>query len=164
MTKIFDLLTSTSFTTTQLRRRAMLIKTFYEKYIYQSAKPHPQDFFTNPLDWQWFLSYQNVLYQALSSPDAKSAIKALDDQVKALRPITCFTAVPIPEDKLDFLISKLRTDIGPQTLLLDIRVDPAIIGGCVIIKDGLVKDYSLRNKISHSQPQIIRQLQEALPR
>lgn len=161
--KVFDLLFQTSFTASQLRRRTNLVKTFYEKYIYGGTKPQPQDFFTNPLDWQWFLTYQSPLYQALSSPSARSELANLDNDLKQIQVITCFTAVHVPEDRLEPLVSKLRQDIGPN-VILETRIDPNIIGGCVIIYKGLVKDYSIRNKIASQKSQILQVLEEALPK
>jgi hypothetical protein len=160
---LFSLLFSTSSTLTQLRRRANLVKSFYGKYIYENPKPHPQDFFTNPLDWQWFLTYQNPLYQSLSSHSAKKDLVDIDSKIKALTPITCFTAIQIPEDGLDRLTFRFRNEFGPGTIL-ETRVDPNIIGGCVLIKRGIVQDYSLRKKINSIKPQILHQLQEVIVR
>ena len=159
---VFNLLFQTSFTVNQLFRRANLVKTFYEKYVYGGTQPKPQDFFTNPLDWQWFLTYQSPLYQSLSDPGAREELNNLESEMKKVKPITCFTAIHIPEDRLEPLVSRLRQEINPN-VILETRVSPEIIGGCVIINKGLVKDYSLRNKISMQKVQILQLLQGALP-
>lgn len=160
-TDIFDLLLDTCFTQTELRRRASLIKDFYNKYIYQNPKPQPQEFFTNPLDWQWFLTYQSPLYQTLNDPDSKNSLSNIDSKLSKIKTLTMFTAVPLPEDQLDSIVFRLRRDYDPH-LLVESRIDPAIIGGCVLIKDGIVKDYSLRKKVSSLAPEIKKEFQEVL--
>jgi ATP synthase delta (OSCP) subunit len=161
--EILDLLLNTCFTSTEIRRRASLVKNFYAKLIYQNPKPRPQDFFTNPLDWQWFLTYQTLLYQTLNDPRTKSSLVELDSKINSIKTLTMFTAIPIPEDSLDSIAFKLRRVLDPH-LILENRVDPDIIGGCILIKDGIVKDYSLRNKINGLKTNLKKNFQEAVPR
>jgi len=59
--------------------------------------------------------------------------------------ITITLAVSLPEKEVRRLGRWFRQNIDPQ-ILLDLRRDPKIIGGCQLIWQGFEGDFSLRSK------------------
>lgn len=59
-------------------------------------------------------------------------------------------AVSLPKEEIKRLGQWFRRNVHPQ-VLLDIRQDPKIIGGCQIIWQGFEGDFSLRRKFQEQK-------------
>jgi len=84
-----------------------------------------------------------------SSPEGKAKTNGSDlitpDIIEKL-PVVILTLAIFPtKDETQQLERWFRRNVDPQ-ILLDIRQDPKIIGGCRIIWQGFEDDFSLRSK------------------
>lgn len=70
------------------------------------------------------------------------------DIIDKLPMATVTLAVSLPKEEVARLGRWFRRNIDPQ-VLLDLRQDPKIIGGCQIIWQGFEGDFSLRKKFKN---------------
>jgi len=73
---------------------------------------------------------------------------------KALATVT--TAIPLSEEAGEMIAAELRRIIGKE-IVLDMRVDPTIIGGLIVRVDGKLLDGSLRNSLQGLRQTMISQ-------
>ena len=72
--------------------------------------------------------------------------KIYTDEVKKMEPLIIFTAIPLPQEQISVLGNFVRKTF-PQIKLIDLKVDPNLIGRSSLGWKGEYRDYSLRNKI-----------------
>lgn len=60
--------------------------------------------------------------------------------------ISITLAIALPKEEIRRLEQWFREQVDPQ-ILLDIRKDPSVIGGCQIIWQGMEGDFSLLKKL-----------------
>jgi len=86
---------------------------------------------------------------------AEKYSQSLEDLLgKALAEVT--TAIPLSEKAEQVIVEELRRIIG-KDIMLDTRVDPAIIGGVVVRVDGKLLDGSLRSSFQGLRQAMISQ-------
>lgn len=69
------------------------------------------------------------------------------NMIKKMESLVIFTAIPLPEDQIPILGNFVRKTF-PQMKLIDLKVDPNLIGGASFSWKGNLRDYSLRSKFS----------------
>jgi len=74
-----------------------------------------------------------------------TAIGSLVAAVEKLPLATITLAISLPKEEIPQLGQWFRREVDPQ-VLLEIKKDPQIIGGCQIIWQGFEGDFSLRRK------------------
>lgn len=69
--------------------------------------------------------------------------KIYTDKVKKMESLVIFTAIPLPSEQIPVLGDFVRKKF-PQIKFIDLKVDPALVGGAALGWKGNLKDYSLR--------------------
>jgi F-type H+-transporting ATPase subunit delta len=87
-------------------------------------------------------------------PTILSAMQQLDNERKRRIPVQVWTAVPLPDDQRDVLTARLRTDLGGEPIL-NLRVDPDLLGGLVVRAGDYVYDSSVRTQLARLREQLI---------
>lgn len=83
-------------------------------------------------------------YQAAS--DKKEFLKALTRELSNLKTLRITTSLRLNRGILENISKWIKTNVDPN-LILEIEVDPSIIGGMVIEYKGIYKDYSLSRRL-----------------
>ena len=58
-------------------------------------------------------------------------------------------AVTLPKKEIQRLGRWFRENVNPR-VVLEVRLDPNLVGGCQIIWQGFEGDFSLRKKLKHN--------------
>ncbi len=83
-----------------------------------------------------------------------SALKQIDNQRKGRTPVQVWTAVPLPNDQRERLITELRQTLQTEPVL-HTHVDPDLLGGLVIRAGDYVYDASVRSELEAIRNQLI---------
>ncbi|MDO8638957.1 MAG: F0F1 ATP synthase subunit delta [Candidatus Daviesbacteria bacterium] len=128
----------TCFTKHQALRKIEEMREEWEKETYQLSVPGSQlsdkslPVVSEPVD-------RKLIDQNLITENRK--------QITKMDSLIIFTAIPLPEEQIPILGNFVRKTF-PQIKLIDLKVDPTLIGGACISWKGNLKDYSLRKAIS----------------
>jgi F0F1-type ATP synthase delta subunit len=99
------------------------------------------------------LAWGTTWLGSISGDTMRERIDAVRAQVDALPRLVLYVPTLLDAEGLDKIGSWLRTSF-PETYLLDIEVDPQVIGGCAFIKNGQYVDYSFSARL-RSQSNLI---------
>jgi F0F1-type ATP synthase delta subunit len=87
------------------------------------------------------------------------------DQLQAnfqkLSPTLVYTAIDLDPTHLQSLGAWFKQNFGNQAIF-DHQVDPKLIGGIAVVKNGRYQDYSLLGKIESHKPEIIADFKNTL--
>jgi F0F1-type ATP synthase delta subunit len=78
----------------------------------------------------------------------KRLMHDLQEQIKKCKIVQMTIAFQPDETTLSAFSSWIKENVG-KNFLLDIQLDRTIIGGAVIVANGLYKDFSLRQKVAN---------------
>ncbi|MCL4398032.1 F0F1 ATP synthase subunit delta [Patescibacteria group bacterium] len=72
------------------------------------------------------------------------------EEIKTIEPLYLYLPAQVPEENLQSIVGKLRRDYGDR-FLIEIKIDPALLGGCALSYKGIYKDYSLKAKLEKNR-------------
>jgi F-type H+-transporting ATPase subunit delta len=85
----------------------------------------------------------------------------LNDQRLGRLPIQVRSAVPLPDDQRDRLYQGLRNALGLEPVL-DLQVDPAILGGLIVRVGDWLFDRSVRTELRNIEKQLLSKSSSAI--
>lgn len=95
------------------------------------------------------------LVKEVTSGDYARLNEYVEDFMRGTQALSIYF-VFVPEDaQIKEIGGWLRTNLKNPRLLFQVKVDPALIGGCAIAYKGVFKDYSLRARISDNKSKLI---------
>jgi len=68
-------------------------------------------------------------------------------KIDSLEPLHLFLPKEIPDEELEKIANYLRE--SNKNLLLEIKIEPELLGGCALSYKGVYKDYSLKTKLTN---------------
>lgn len=145
------------FDLTEPKRHSLSLKDQLEEYLLtrSSSLLATQ---TLEEDRAWLLSLGDEFFNRFA-PDTLSALfKELDQKLSQLELVVIYLAVQLPELEENRLGGWFKKNLG-QRVLLEIRFDPSLIGGCALSYRGVYKDFSLRDRLSQNRKLIFNSLQ-----
>lgn len=89
----------------------------------------------------------------ISSGSFANDLAAIRDWLTAVPTLDLYLPVAIDDHELAPLAQWCRTELSPQ-LLLDVTVDPQVVGGCGFVASGVYHDYSLHERLLR-QPEAV---------
>lgn len=83
----------------------------------------------------------------------------VEKKIKSLEPLILYLPLSLPEEEIVKLYLFIRNNLQP--ILLEIKVDPSLIGGAALAWRGIYQDYSLKVRISQQRDMIKRYLEQS---
>jgi hypothetical protein len=139
---LFSSILATVYTPEDLRRRIELIKAVVQSKVYGNGASQ-----VSPEEQAWL--DKNVDLTTVSEKNIKEVVAELETQASKTPTLELFLPFHIPPAEFEKVARKVRSDFG--TLLLNVKLDPALIAGAALAWRGIYKDYSLRKKLKDQQ-------------
>jgi hypothetical protein len=161
-----------TYTKPQLIRRIRVLKDFLSFSLYE----HPESR-QNPLQKQvddylalqqlahsadsshfrereWLISLGQDFYNQITPALFTELCENFEKSLKNIQDFVLYIPTELPE-KEQFLIGEwFKNNIDPK-LIFEIRIDPDLVGGCVLSYKGMYRDYSLRSTLAQSRQVIL---------
>lgn len=155
---LFQKIIASTYTKRQLDHRLRSLKFYISNRLFAPGNAQIQES-VGEQELYWIVSLGEEFYAQFTKENMDKLLKEFEDEAAKIEPMTVFIAFNMPETDLEFLGQKLRTKYG-QSFLLDVKHDPALIGGAAVVWKGVYQDFSLSKKIKDSQGQILERIKE----
>jgi len=87
-------------------------------------------------------------------PEILSEYTRMEEERKGLQRAVVVSAVPLEKSEKDLLISRLQALTG-KTVLIETKVDQAILGGIIVYLDGKIIDGSMRTELEELKNRLL---------
>ncbi len=146
-----DTFLATTYTTSQIKRRLTALQFFLNSKIFGGTKS-----LTNIVvkDQYWIGSLGDNFFNAFNKKTISKELRELGEDLQKVPVLTILVPVELPEDKLSELGAWVRDQFKKQ-LILEVKINPGLIGGCALIWKGVYKDYSVKASIQVQQKEIL---------
>ena len=154
--KILDELLKDTFTLEVLRKRYQVLKGKIEGDIY-----HQKDDVANPKEEDDGLDgFDNSILKDIKSSDYSKVSEYIEDFIRNLEALSIYFVFVPDEKQIKEVGTWLRGNLKNPRLIFQVKVDPALIGGCAIAYKGVYKDYSLRSRIGENKSKLIEEFRK----
>ena len=110
--------------------------------------------YANDVNKALFKSKDAQEFEGLKREDAKKIIDETKVKIEKSEPLFITLATQLPDDKIADLGAKIRKMYGRE-FLFELSVNTALLSGAQLVYKGRMLDFSLKNKIDASCPQIL---------
>lgn len=153
--KILDELLKDTYTLEDFRKRYFALKKVVEGDLY-----HKTDELAEESKGELLEGFDKSLIKDLKSGDYSRINEYIEDFMRGTQALSIYF-VFVPEDKqIKEIGGWLRNNLKNPRLVFQVKVDPALIGGCAIAYKGVYKDYSLRAKIKDNKTRLIEEFRK----
>ncbi len=104
-------------------------------------------------DQKALLAVGAMLLPMVIVENVAESIAALRSAVDALPRLVLYVPVTVGEDAVESLGTWCRDTLGAM-YLIDLEIDPLMLGGCAFVRDGHFVDYSFSSRL-HAQPGLV---------
>lgn len=156
--KILDELLKDTFTLEVLRKRYQVLKKKIELDVYHQ-KDDVVDAHDKDSD-KGLEGFDVSLLKEVKSSDYSKVSEYIENFIKNLEALSIYFVFVPDEAQIKEVGGWLRTSLKNPRLIFQVKVDPALIGGCAIAYKGVYKDYSLRSKISDNKVKLIEEFRK----
>ena len=154
MDEIFNKIIAKTYTQYDLKRRLNLLKNVMTKeYFAHDIQSQPVE----ERDQKWLTEIMPFL--KLTKENFSDTFAALEEKAQNIHSLIIFVPVLLPDTEIDTLGEKIRIDYG-NNFVIDIRLDPGLIGGAALAWGGIYKDYSIKERIKEKKESIIETFQK----
>ncbi len=156
---ILNTILTNTYTQTQLKHRVRTLKSYLEKALFttdRSLKDSSQS------DLNWLNSLPGTFYKNFNKNNIYQLFTEVEREIEKLPTLIMYLAFEPNDEALSILGPMVRKTFENQSLLIDIKIDPALIAGCGLSFKGVYKDYSLRAKIEVKKEQIMENFKQFL--
>ncbi len=112
---------------------------------------------TNPMLKEILLIQANDNLGAFSSKELKVLVNKIQDMTNTYKMVNVSIAIPLTEPDIKELADKIEKKLNKK-VILNIKIDPGLIGGIVIKEDKYIFDASLRNHLKSYENEWIKSL------
>lgn len=158
MSGILEAILKDTFTLTQFKTRVRLLKNYLLKTFFggeiQSLQPSIQDL-------TWLKSLSPSFYQKFNKDNVYSEFSSLEQESSKLKILTIYITFEADDDSLRQTGIFARKMFG-SSMLLDIKLNPNLIGGAALVWKGVYRDYSVLSKIEAKKAEILESFKKFL--
>lgn len=139
-----------TYSLTQLKHRLRILKASLEKNFFGGPGEN-----LTAWDLNWLESLPANFYQGFNKNNVYEIFSSLDKASAQLPILTLYLTFEYNNTTSAQIGSYARTAFNLPLLLLDIKLDPLLIGGTALVWKGSYKDYSLRKMIEDRKSEIL---------
>lgn len=160
--ELFSFFLSYSFTETQIMRNISLVRRFLEQYFFSKSAGsliEKIDLFSQ--EEELSIPEKELLKKCLTEYESIFSVEtfydAFEDLTAQIRSVTRFvlyTSITLPDEQVKTIALWVRSNIHPR-ILLDIKTDTSLVGGCAFVWNMKYHDYSIISQFEKNTPRII---------
>lgn len=140
-----------TYSTFEIKRRLLVLKNFiYHQYFKSEFKE--QDF--DPKDIVWLKTLGDDFFKSFTEVNSTTTLSKLEESLKKLPVLTIYVPFEMPDGEAQALGKWLNLNISPN-LIIELRINPDLIGGAAFSFNGVYKDFSLMNTISKNKTKVL---------
>lgn len=166
--KILDELLKDTFTLEVLRKRYQALKGKIEGDIYhQKGESRGMNHESGDMEdgkkretEDGLEGFDKSLLREIKSSDYTRVSEYIENFIRNLEALSIYFVFVPDEKQIKEVGNWLRQNLKNPRLIFQVKVDPALIGGCAIAYKGVYKDYSLRSKISANKSRLIEEFRK----
>ncbi len=156
--KLMNTILTNTYTKASLLRRLALFRSFLEhKHYSTSGFKRLKTFFEEKEvvedDAQALQSWSGVFNKRLSRSTFYKKLEAIRKEILSLPSVTVYLPFIAQESELTKIGQWLRAHVKKQ-MIMDVKVDPALVGGCALVWNGYYRDYSLHRQFKDKREDI----------
>lgn len=164
MEAVITTLKETTYTKTRLLHRLGILQHVLERVFYQAASDTPvRDAFTEELrayaepdDIDALAQLGTDWVLEMSESSVPTALQSAHESIEAAPTLTVYVPAVFDEPAEAELGKWCRAELDAQ-MLLELEVDPNVVGGCAVIAHNTLHEYSLRTELA-AQPDLLAKL------
>lgn len=146
---ILERILLTTYTIESFKRRVKALKSMLSDHFFGGK--------TNPLleneEKVWLSSVGVSLFSMFSKETFSEKFNRLEKYADEIKPLTVYLAFDAGFESVEQIGSWVRDNISRE-IVMDVKMDKELIGGCAFIWNGVYRDYSIRAKIEGNKQQI----------
>lgn len=165
--KILDELLKDTFTLEVLRKRYQVLKRKIEGDIYhQEGELRVKNHESSGLDGAELRTesqlekFDESLLKGIKSSEYSKISEYIENFIRNLEALSIYFVFMPDEKQIKEVGNWLRGNLKNPRLIFQVKVDPALIGGCAIAYKGVYKDYSLRSRIGENKSKLIEEFRK----
>lgn len=147
-----------TYTKASLLRRIALFRSFLERKHYsKSGFKRLKTFFEEKAvsddDAQALQAWSGVFTKRLARSTFYKKLETIRKEILALPSVTVYLPFKAEESELTKIGQWFRRHIRKQ-MMMDVKVDPSLVGGCALVWNGYYRDYSLHRQFKDKKEEI----------
>lgn len=151
---ILDTILKKTFTLHDFKRRVRIIKFLLEKASF--GRNFNETF--SPEESEWYNSLPTDLFQNIDVNSLYPFFESLAAKMKLVTPLIIYLSFDPEAALVEQIGLWLRSNLNDKRTLMDIKIDPTLIGGCAIVTKGIYRDYSVKGRIDQQKLAVIESL------
>lgn len=155
--QILNIILKDTYTLSSLKHRVRILKSHLNKKFFGEAEKEPLE----DSDAKWLDSLPPQFFEKFTKDNALSEISELDGKINQIKPLTLYLAFEVNE-QVSLAIGLRVRELFQPDVLLDIKLNPALLAGCALVWKGIYKDYSLKAMIEARKTEILESFKKFL--
>jgi F0F1-type ATP synthase delta subunit len=161
--KIAKTILSNTFTKADLARRVRLLRQYMETCFYKPEKTEMTKFLINERatteDINSFITWGDDFFRHFTKENTYKIIEQVEEMLKKMHLISMYIPYePVPAEVVK-LGKWFRGNVGDE-VIIDLRTDPTLLGGCAFVFKGIYRDYSLRYYMAKKRDEIAKMISD----
>lgn len=149
--KILEQILADTYTTSTLKKRTKALKAYLtEKYF---GLGNSENINVDREELIWLKSLTSNFLALFRKEDFNDIFHSIETFLDNIMPLTIYLSFDPGEEEIKSISKFIRSNFN-QNIILDIKLDYSLIGGCALIWKGVYKDYSLKSNIQVNKEQI----------
>lgn len=149
-----------TFTLSQLTRRVNLLKEVTSKKVFGGESTNLEEYIQRE-DLAWLKVLPPNFFSAFNKENFTTTFLELEKYISWIKPLVVHLPFDLPTDEIKKLGTYLRKNFA-SVMVMDIKIDPSLIGGCALVWNGVYKDYSIRKVLEENKVDIITKVRKFL--
>lgn len=156
--KLLETVIANTYTKSSFYRRLACLRAYIEKKYFSKSgfKSFPEYLEEQEIDSEdkaALKKWSEVFSKRLSQSSFYKKLEALRDEFSGLPSVAIYLPFRAPDEELNKIGEWLRKNVK-KDLVMDVKFDPAMVGGCGLVWKGYYKDYSLKNFFSANRDKV----------
>lgn len=150
---IFDVILENTYTLPDLKHRVRILKDYLEGIFFKDMVPQ------FVLEDQKFIQQLPIdFFQTVNPKNFEQFFEDLENQIKVISPLILYLPFEIGKEDVQKISLWLRQNLKYPPPLLEVKIDPNLLGGSALSYKGVYKDYSLKARIESQKEEILQSL------
>lgn len=150
---IFSSILANTYTLSRLNHRLHILKDYLLSQLFSFGN-QPKSAELAEEDLAWLRSLGHDFYQQFNKNNVYEVFAGMEGEKKNIPTLIMYLTFEPSEAQIQELGSYARGNFFPN-IIIETKLNPELIGGCVLIWKGVLQDYSIREKINQKREVIL---------
>jgi hypothetical protein len=152
-----------TYTRKDVGRRLRLLREYFEAGYFTADETEITKFLLSKHattdDINAFMSWKDGFYRSFTKDSLYHTLNGITDRVKKLPNVVLYIPYEAVPAEIIRIGKWFREHVGPM-VIVDLRTDSTLLGGCAFVWKGVYRDYSLRYYMRKKQAEITKIISE----